>query len=237
MATADTRARILETALGLFNERGVGAVSTNHIAAALGISPGNLYYHFRNKEEIVRAIVEQKDARWEALYRLPEGRAPTLDDVERLVRKNFALVWEYRFFSRELGALTQRDPPLRARYRQLRQERLTLFEELFGQFVRAGVADQPDSLVVAHLAQACWLISEYWLPFQEIEGELTLPDVIEQGVALYMQVLQPYMRQTARDSRSSNSGGSEPAQETDTGGSSLASHGGERSEEVEPNDA
>jgi AcrR family transcriptional regulator len=190
----NTRARIIETALGLFNEHGSGAVSTNHIAEALGISPGNLYYHFRNKEEIIRAIVEQKDARWEALYHLPHDRTPTLADVERLVRENFALVWDYRFFFRELSALTQRNPLLKERYRQMRQERLAAFEELFVQFVRAGVAYPPASpSLVANLAKLCWLISDYWLPFIELDGEPVLPDVIEQGVALYMQVLDPYV--------------------------------------------
>ena len=190
----NTRARIIETALGLFNEHGSGEVSTNHIAEALGISPGNLYYHFRNKEEIIRAIAEQKDTRWEALYHLPQDRAPTLADVERLVRQNFALVWDYRFFFRELSALTQRDPLLKARYQHLRRERLAIFEGLFAQFVSAGVARPGASPpLVANLARVCWLISDYWLPFLEIDGDLTLPEGIEQGVALYMQVLAPYV--------------------------------------------
>jgi AcrR family transcriptional regulator len=190
----NTRARIIETALGLFNEHGSGEVSTNHIAEALGISPGNLYYHFRNKEEIIRAIAEQKDARWEALYHLPQDRTPTLADVERLVRENFTLVWDYRFFFRELSALTQRDPLLKTRYQQLRRERLTTFEGLFAQFVSAGVARPGASPpYIANLARVCWLISDYWLPFLEIDGDVTLPEAIEQGIALYMQVLDPYV--------------------------------------------
>jgi AcrR family transcriptional regulator len=190
----NTRARIIETALGLFNEQGSGEISTNHIAEVLGISPGNLYYHFRNKEEIIRAIAEQKDACWESLYHLPWDRTPTLADVERLVRENFSLVWDYRFFFRELSALTQRDPLLKAHYQQLRRERLADFEGLFAQFVSAGVAHPAASpSLVANLAKLCWLISDYWLPFLEIDGDLTLPDGIEQGVALYMQVLEPYV--------------------------------------------
>jgi AcrR family transcriptional regulator len=195
----NTRSRIIETALGLFNEHGTGAITTNHIAEALGISPGNLYYHFHNKEEIIRAILERKDARWESLYHLPEDRAPTLADVGRLVRENFSLVWDYRFFFRELSALTQRDPLLKRRYQQMRRERLAAFEELFGHFVSAGVARPPASpAFVANLAKLCWLISDYWLPFVELDGELSLPDVIEQGVALYMQVLDPYVNEAGK---------------------------------------
>jgi AcrR family transcriptional regulator len=189
-----TKERIIETAIGLFNEQGTGVVSTNHIAEALSMSPGNLYYHFRNKEEIIRAILERMIVRWEALYAFPEERALTLADVQQIVTENFLLVWDYRFFYRELSALVQRDPVLKGRYQQIRRERLEKLEALLQLFVSASpLRSHQTPASLTNLARLCWLISDYWLPFLEIDGELVLPEVIEQGVALYMQVLRPYV--------------------------------------------
>ena len=48
-----TRDRIIQASKELFNEQGERNVTTNHIASHLGISPGNLYYHFKNKQQII----------------------------------------------------------------------------------------------------------------------------------------------------------------------------------------
>ena len=53
-----TKDKIIHCALKLFNEQGERQITTNHIAADLGISPGNLYYHFSNKQEIIRSIFQ-----------------------------------------------------------------------------------------------------------------------------------------------------------------------------------
>jgi len=76
-AKADTKSRILDTALALFNERGTANVTTNHISEALNMSPGNLYYHFRNKAAIVREIFVRIMQAWAENYALPEGTPPT----------------------------------------------------------------------------------------------------------------------------------------------------------------
>lgn len=88
------RERILDVALRLFNERGTAAVSTNHIAAAASVSPGNLYYHFQNKEEVIRALFERLFEAHARFLVLPEGPAPTVADLRRMVRTNFNVLWE-----------------------------------------------------------------------------------------------------------------------------------------------
>lgn len=57
---AQTRAEILRVALQLFTEKGFASTSTRDISEALGITKSALYYHFRNKDEIVTSLVQQR---------------------------------------------------------------------------------------------------------------------------------------------------------------------------------
>ena len=116
-----TRDRILDGALALFNERGTAAVSTNHIAAAIHISPGNLYYHFRDKEDIISALFERLFVAWDETFQLPADRVPELTDIDAMIASNYQLIWDYRFAYREMAALLRNDPDLHARYLQVRR--------------------------------------------------------------------------------------------------------------------
>ncbi|MBI3942527.1 MAG: TetR/AcrR family transcriptional regulator [Chloroflexi bacterium] len=190
-----TRDRILDTALNLFNQAGTEAISTNHIAEALGISPGNLYYHFRNKEDIIRAICEQLFEVWDTAYDLPPDRTPDLLDLQNMVQRTFTIMDEYRFVYRELVALLRRDPVLQQRYLVVRERGFAGFQELFMMFVDAGVLKQPESPDrVNSLAEIIWLISEFWLPSVEASGQAVDPAQMRHGVDLMMQVLRPYIK-------------------------------------------
>ncbi len=189
-----TRERILATAQRLFNESGTAAVSTNHIADAMGISPGNLYYHFRNKEAIIRALFEQQFARWDELYTLPDDRLPTLADLQQLVRATFVMSWDYRFMYRELIVLLRRDEQLQRRWVAIRARGFAGFRELVDLFVAADVLRAPaDPTAVTRLAELCWLISEFWLASVEVSGEAVDAAQMERGIALMLQVLDPFI--------------------------------------------
>jgi AcrR family transcriptional regulator len=188
-----TRERILDTALTLFNEAGTAAVSTNHIAAACGISPGNLYYHFRNKEDIIRALFERMFALWEQPSALPDDRPLALTDLQGVARATFALLCDYRFVYRELIALLRRDEYLQRRWVEVRERGFVGFRALVDRFVAAGVLRRPDDPdEVTRLAELCWLVSEFWPASVEVSGLPLDAARIERGVTLLLQVLQPY---------------------------------------------
>jgi AcrR family transcriptional regulator len=188
-----TKETILDTALRLFNQSGTPAVSTNHIAAGAAISPGNLYYHFHNKEEIIRAILERQIAAYDPVWRLPDGRPPTLEDLHAMIHRHFELLWEYRFFFRELLPLMQRDPALRERYQAMQARRTREIGAVLRGFGAARVLQQPDDpAVLREVLTAAWVISEYWLSFLESSGTPIDADQMQRGAGLVIRVLQPY---------------------------------------------
>src|SRR5215207_10034406 len=114
-----TRERILETALELFNRAGEPHVTTADIADEMNISPGNLYYHFRNKDEIITELYATYEARVLPLLADPAGREIDVDDLWLLLHLVFEEMWAYRFLYRDLDELTSRNHRLGARFGEL----------------------------------------------------------------------------------------------------------------------
>jgi AcrR family transcriptional regulator len=196
----DTRDRILNSALALFNEKGTAAVSTNHIAAAMDISPGNLYYHFRNKEDIIRALFERLFAAWDEIFELPVNRPPQLDDFEAMIAGNYRLIWEYRFAYRELAALLRNDPELHARYMQVRRDGYQGFVYLIEAFASAGVLNRPETpQEVMSLTELCWMVSEFWPVNLELSGRVLDADGINEGIAVMRHLFRPYLAKSEGD--------------------------------------
>src|SRR5690554_1452798 len=153
------RDRILELALRLMNEEGAEAAGTTRIAAELGISPGNLYYHFANREEIVRVLFDALEAEFRAT--LVDDAEPPLSPVRfaDFYLRSFDLAWRYRFFFGGLLGLLRRDDVLAARYRALQDWALVELEKIAGQLVKDGSMARPrgrDGL--RSVALNTWLI-------------------------------------------------------------------------------
>ncbi|HLU12973.1 MAG TPA: TetR/AcrR family transcriptional regulator, partial [Arenimonas sp.] len=112
-----TRQRILDAALAMFNEQGEPNVTTNHIADELEISPGNLYYHFRNKDDIIEQLFQRYEERMDAALASPDGSGQLrdLEDIWLQLHLVFECIWEYRFLYRDIVEILSRNRRLRLR--------------------------------------------------------------------------------------------------------------------------
>lgn len=193
-----TKQRILKTALELFNERGSGNVSTRHVAYELGISPGNLYYHYANKEEIIRALFDGLDKTSDDAYAFSLDAPLTLKRVAEMLTVTFEIVWRYRFFYREMTLLVHNDSALAERYRAMseRAERDTRF--VVDCAVDAGLVAPLSETKRDALTRAILVISSHWLSFEEMGGQRLEKQHITRGVALLMSVLEPYLTPQAK---------------------------------------
>jgi len=101
----DTRNRILVASLLLFNEQGEPGTTTNEIADEVDISPGNLHYHFRKKEHVVTALLDEFQADAKRVLQPPEIDLVTIDDFWVFLHLLLELTAAYRFMLRDTEAL------------------------------------------------------------------------------------------------------------------------------------
>ena len=115
-----TRQRILDASLAMFNAQGEPNVTTNHIADELEISPGNLYYHFRNKDDIIEQLFAAlRRAHGRGAGRARTAACPNLEDIWLQLHLVFECIWEYRFLYRDLVDILSRNRHLRMRFARI----------------------------------------------------------------------------------------------------------------------
>lgn len=188
-----TKNKIIQTSIALFNEHSERAISTNHIAAELGISPGNLYYHFKNKEDILRHIF--------ALYRQHlETNFPTLNADEDIVSQLvnyldsiFELMWQYHFFYDNLADILSRDEVLKVDYLALQDKLLFQAQSVITGLKHSNIIDIDDEDII-DLAHIVKITVSFWTPYVETqrpEGKLVLSDIYT-GVLKVLFLFKPY---------------------------------------------
>ncbi|MBV8467568.1 MAG: TetR/AcrR family transcriptional regulator [Burkholderiales bacterium] len=191
-----TRDRIVQESLLLFNQHGERPITTNHIAAHLGISPGNLYYHFRNKEEIIFQIFCQYQDYMREHLRIPETRVLEAEDLARYLDAAFAAMWQYRFLFYDLPGLLSRNDPLRDGYHAfVRNELAPLLAQAFAEFAGIGFlsVQQRD---IAPLATNAWMIVKFWFPFQQtIHPDTPISEETSRlGIRQVLSLMKPFVQ-------------------------------------------
>jgi AcrR family transcriptional regulator len=195
-----TRERILEASLALFNRFGAPRVTTADIADEMEISPGNLYYHFRNKDEIVFELYEAYEMRVLPLYADRRGRRLTVDDLWLWLHLLFEQMWQYRFLCRDLDELTSRDRKLGQRLGALLRKGAATVVELCRGMVDAATMQASDREIEA-LAENVLLVATYWSSYDRARRAAhDDPSEVDAGRAAYqvLALFGPYLIGDAR---------------------------------------
>ena len=192
-----TRQRILDTSLAMFNAQGEPNVTTNHIADELEISPGNLYYHFRNKDDIIEQLFAVYEQRMDAALSSPSGRLPGLEDVWLQLHLVFECIWDYRFLYRDLVDILSRNRRLRLRFARILKRADEQAHQVMRGLVQAGVmrasADEVDAAATNIL-----VIATFWMNYAAARGDKDERASIRDGIVQVMMLIAPFLRDAER---------------------------------------
>jgi len=192
-----TAERIREAALALFNRYGEPDVSTTQIAGALGISPGNLYYHFPTKDGLVDALFGQYEQALGQLLPAATG-VRNVEDAWFFMHSLFELIWQYRFLYRDLNLLLSRNRRLEVGLQQALHDQTAALQTLLRGLQRGGTLHIEDSDAEPLATRQVVLLS-YWLSFEHardprhaLEPE-RLQIAVLRGAGHALGLLLPYL--------------------------------------------
>jgi len=197
--TQRTRERILAASLALFNTRGEANVTTGIIADELNISPGNLYYHFRNKDQIVERLFERFEARISLPPPAPAAGPEAIEDLWLYLHLMFEAIWDYRFLYRNLDDIVGRNRRLREHFNRIVDAKVAAVTGLCGQLAAAGLMRASPAEIRA-LAENVLVVATYWFNYQAIRARRGRSEAGDPGGGAFqvMALFGPYLVGEAR---------------------------------------
>ncbi|NVK25041.1 MAG: TetR/AcrR family transcriptional regulator [Gammaproteobacteria bacterium] len=195
-----TKDRIIEASIELFNSQGERNVTTNHIASHLNISPGNLYYHFRNKEEIIRHIFTKYADHMQVSF---EPVKPSQDAIKILTNyldAVFSALYHFNFLYDNLPVIMARDPELRVQYLQIHDKMMEKIHHLIVSLQVAGVINM-DNSDIDDLANIIKQQVTFWISYSKTsseDSEIT-EQLLYKGLMKVLLLFKPYVTAEYKD--------------------------------------
>jgi len=192
-----TAERILEVTLELFNRFGEPNVSTTLISAELGISPGNLYYHYPAKEELINSLFDRYEQALNELLNASDG-VRNVEDAWFFMHTLFELIWQYRFLYRDLNDLLSKNRRLETHFQWVLKNKARAVRSMLGGMGRAG-AMALDSREVDATATSMVVLLTYWLSFEYVRNPrnalepANAQSALMRGAHHVLSLLVPYL--------------------------------------------
>ena len=197
-----TAERILEVTLDLFNRFGEPNVSTTLISAELNISPGNLYYHYPAKDELINALFGRYEAALGELLNAAEGVA-NVEDAWLFFHMLFELIWQYRFLYRDLNDLLSKNRRLETHFQFVLKNKARAVRSVLDGLSRSKVV-RITPAEAEPVSTAMVVVLTYWLSFEYVRDPRRALEpesaaaALSRGAYHVLSLLLPYLEPESR---------------------------------------
>ena len=197
-----TAERILEVTLELFNRFGELNVSTTLISAELGISPGNLYYHYPAKDELINSLYDRYERALNELLNASDN-VRDVEDAWFFLHSLFELIWQYRFLYRDLNDLLSKNRRLETHFQWVLKNKTRSVKAMLDSLNRTG-AMRIDAREMDATATSMVVVLTYWLSFEYVRDPRnalepgSAQSALLRGAHHVLSLLTPYLEESQR---------------------------------------
>ena len=189
--------RIIDATVELMNRDG-SAVGTTQLTEYLSISPGNLYYHFRNREEILAEVLTRLQTDLDEVLILAADELPDAQRLAEVFIGGAKVLWRYRFFFSSSLELVANDQLLADRYRHFCRRGIKQVDHIIKQVLKHAAGSQPASAAERRrLAETLWVLWTSWPRYIETAADTqsSETEMLRNHEALEL-ILKPYLAST-----------------------------------------
>lgn len=184
----------------LFNTKDTLSTTTNHIAKEAQISPGNLYYHFKNKEEIILSLYQDLSKEFETLQSFDTimlSKNP-LQMMNEMFESYAEIFYTYRFLLRDSMVLIALYPSIKKAFTANQEKRIQQIEAVLHFLVKENILLFHTSEDLTKRAKLHWFITGYWQVFASSTGDVTKQSIQEAKEVFFEFMIYPFLSEKGK---------------------------------------
>lgn len=190
-----TKDKILSKALELFNDKGYNNITTRHIAAELSISAGNLHYHFRHSEDIIKILFSELTLKMdELLNQMKKRENKTLEDLYQFTYSTSEIFHSYRFLFINFIDILNQNSDIKSKYEGINFSRKEEFQQIFSDLQKSNIFQKDiPHFIIDGLVEQIFIIADNWLTHNRLILKLNPKEAIQHYTLLQMNLFYPHL--------------------------------------------
>jgi AcrR family transcriptional regulator len=196
----NTKEKILDTALELFNTLGLSKVTLRTIAKEMGISQGNLNYHYKKRDDIIEALYFQLVKNIDESFKSQNKSKSVFHSLFKISDTTMINFYNYRFIFLDFVQIMRENNKIKRHYLELTEQRESQFMQLFDLLIKEGVLRKPiikDEYI--NLYKRIQIMGDFWIS----SAVTTSKSFSKKYIPIYSEIINqnifPYLTEKGRD--------------------------------------